>query len=217
MKYDYNKLNALMAEAMGWKRTNDREGAVWIDSRGMYQHTVAAWRPTAKLEQAWSVMDKISLEREWRFIISSAPHWKQYEVTAKKSYGSSVDTWSQEASAQLAITIAILYALRMYGDFGMECDNGCGNPDDLPLRLDKQGYQMCESCRKEVEPKKWTPNKTDVFASKGVFPAMYYECVRYAKELGYDYLEFNTMVFRTGVTSPEFKNAVCMYDELGES
>lgn len=149
MKYNFGTLDALMAEAMGWTRTNDREGAVWIDEKGMYQHSVATWRPTFKLEQAWEVMNKISIEREWRFIISSAPHWKQTEVTAKNSIGSSVDTWSQEASAPLAITIAILYALRMYGDFSMECDNGCGNPEDLPLRLDKNGYQMCESCRKE--------------------------------------------------------------------
>ena len=203
---------------MGWTLVHDRNGDGWAREDGLFGARVNCWNPSTRLEQAWQVMDKVSKEREWRFIISSAPHWKQYEVTAKNSFGSSVDTFACGETAPLAITLAILYALRMYGDFMTQCDNGCDNEDELPLRLDKSGYQICARCR-GVEPPRpttkpyATPSKKDVMLSKVLFPAAYPECRMNAIIHGYKYLEFNTMVFATSVTVPEFKNAVCMYDE----
>ncbi len=60
------------------------------------------------------------------------------------------------------------------------------------------------------------PNKSEVFDSRTVFPLMYHKCIEKAQELGYAFISFNGMVFKVTETVPEYKNRVCMYDEISE-
>jgi hypothetical protein len=72
--------------------------------------------PSEDIDSAWFVMDKVSVEKEWRFIISHAPHWQETEVTAKGSMGQPIAMFAKHDSAPMAISLAILNAYGLYED-----------------------------------------------------------------------------------------------------
>lgn len=57
--------------------------------------------------------------------------------------------------------------------------------------------------------------KSQVFNSQDMFPAYWWQCLVQARNRGYSYIDFNGMIFSTCKDqSPEFKNAICMREDL---
>lgn len=56
--------------------------------------------------------------------------------------------------------------------------------------------------------------KSQVFFSHTIFPSNWSESLGIAIRQGYDYIDFNGMVFKTVKQSPEPKNCICMREDL---
>lgn len=107
----------IIEKVLGWKENYVDDDYHYLDNEDMtvYSSDIRL-SPTEDIKSAWFVMSKVSEEKEWRFIISHAPHWKETEVTAKGRMGSPINMFAKHGSASMAISLAILNAYGLYVD-----------------------------------------------------------------------------------------------------
>lgn len=54
----------------------------------------------------------------------------------------------------------------------------------------------------------------DVFDSRKIFPADFYECKKVAASVGYKYFAFNGTVFSVNQKNPDYDKGLCKIEEL---
>ncbi|MFB5758992.1 hypothetical protein [Paenibacillus medicaginis] len=54
----------------------------------------------------------------------------------------------------------------------------------------------------------------DVFDSRKIFPADFYECRKVATSVGYKYFAFNGVVFGIGQQAPNYDDGLCKIEDL---
>lgn len=90
-----NNIDSLVAQlVMGWEYEEHRSGAGWKNEHGFYSHRVNCWNPSTRLEQAWTIVEKLNYdqkdlvwhvgEQQWCFVFGqdATNKWHAFADTA---------------------------------------------------------------------------------------------------------------------------------------
>lgn len=104
---DTERLNRLMAEAMGWERKNDF--AYWDPKRKLWVHTIEEWQPAVRIEQAIMVYEEVLRKRGWTgnlFMLLDGYHMElTYRVDGISMDKHIVGPYAKEAAEALCLAV----------------------------------------------------------------------------------------------------------------
>lgn len=86
---------------------------------------------------------------------------------------------------------------------------------EMAQHLDKDLVHHLQDLTKDLPKDMRIPiKKSQVFDAQQMFPKPWPDCLDEARGQGYNYIDFNGMVFATIEQSPEVKNSLCMREDL---